>query len=50
LVSLLISERTSLFGFTEHGYRFAIVLALTSEALAVVLLTLFLVSWRTTGP
>jgi hypothetical protein len=50
LVSLLISEHTSLFGFTEHGYRFAIVLALTSEALAVVLLTLFLVSWRITGP
>jgi hypothetical protein len=47
LVSLLISEHTSLFGFTEHGYRFAIVLALTSEALAIVLLTLFLVSWRT---
>ena len=48
LVSLLISEHTSLFGFTEHGYRFAIVLALTSEALAIVLLTLFLASGRTT--
>jgi hypothetical protein len=47
-VSLLISEHTSLFGFTERGYRFAIVLALTSEALAIVLLTLFLVSGRTT--
>ena len=47
-VSLLISEHTSLFGFTEHGYRFAIVLVLTSEALAIVLLTLFLVSGRTT--
>ena len=48
LVSLLISEHTSLFGFTEHGYRFAIVLALTSEALAIVLLTLFLMSRPTT--
>jgi hypothetical protein len=47
-VSLLISEHTSLFGLTEHGYRFAIVLVLTSEALAIVLLTLFLVSGRTT--
>ena len=47
-VSLLISEHTSLFGFTAHGYRFAIVLVLTSEALAIVLLTLFLVSGRTT--
>lgn len=44
LVSLLISEHTSLFGFTEHGYRFAIVLALTSEAIAIVVLTFFLVS------
>lgn len=42
-VALMISEHTPLFGFTEHGYRFAIVLALASEALAVALLTLFLV-------
>lgn len=48
LVSLLISEHTSLFGFTEHGYGFAIVLALTSEAIAIVVLTLFLVSGRRT--
>jgi len=42
-VALVISEHTSLFGFEEHGYRFAIVLALASEALAVALLILFLV-------
>jgi hypothetical protein len=42
-VALVISEHTPLFGFEEHGYRFAIVLALASEALAVALLTLFLV-------
>jgi hypothetical protein len=47
-VSLLISEHTRLFGFTEHGYRFAIVLALTSEALTIVLLTLFVLSGRRT--
>ena len=42
-VALVISEHTPLFGFREHGYRFAILLALASEALAVALLTLFLV-------
>jgi MFS family permease len=46
-VGLLISEHTPLFGFTEHGYRFAIVLALASEAVAMTMLTLFLVRGRT---
>jgi hypothetical protein len=50
-VGLLISEHTPLFGFMEHGYRFAIVLALASEAVAIAMLTLFVVhgahpSWR----
>jgi hypothetical protein len=50
-VGLLISEQTPLFGFMEHGYRFAIVLALASEAVAIAMLTLFVVrgadpSWR----
>jgi hypothetical protein len=49
-VALLVSEHTSLFGFTEHGYRFSIVLALTSEGLAVLLLTLVVVSGHTTVP
>jgi hypothetical protein len=43
LAALLISEQTRLFGFMEHGYRFAIVLAIASDAVAVVLLTLFII-------
>jgi hypothetical protein len=45
-VALLISEHTPLFGFRENGYRFAIVFALASEALAVLMLALFLWSGR----
>lgn len=43
LIGLLISEHTPLFGFMEHGYRFAIVFAIVSEGVAVVALTVFLV-------
>ena len=46
LAALLISEQTILFGFMEHGYRFVIVLTITSEAAAIAMLTLFLVSAR----
>jgi hypothetical protein len=46
LAALLISEHTPLFGFMEHGYRFVIVLTITSEAAAIALLTLFLVRAR----
>jgi hypothetical protein len=46
LAALLVSEHTPLFGFMEHGYRFVIVLTLTSEAAAIALLTLFLVRAR----
>lgn len=42
LAGLLISEHTTLFGFMEHGYRFAIQFAIVSEAVAVVTLTTFL--------
>jgi hypothetical protein len=42
-MGLLVSEHTSLFGFREHGYRFAIVLALASEAVVMVTLALFLI-------
>ena len=38
LVALFISETSSLFGFTESGYRTAIVLAILAEAATVVLL------------
>jgi hypothetical protein len=47
-VGLLVSEHTPLFGFSEHGYRFAIVLALGSEASVMVMLALFLIAER--GP
>jgi hypothetical protein len=46
LAALLISEHTPLFGFMEHGYRFVIVLTITSEAVAIGLLTLFVVGAR----
>jgi hypothetical protein len=43
LVSLWISERSSLFGFTDHGYRTAIVVAIVAEAVAIVALSAYLV-------
>jgi hypothetical protein len=46
LAGLLISEHTPLFGFMEHGYRFAIVLAIAADAAAIVPLSLFLVAAR----
>jgi hypothetical protein len=46
-VGLLVSEHTPLFGFREHGYRFAIVLALASEAAVAVMLALFLIGGLT---
>ncbi len=46
LVALLVSEQTPLFGFMEHGYRFAIVLAIVSDAVAIVMLMLFLIRTR----
>jgi hypothetical protein len=49
LVALLVSEHTPLFGFMEHGYRFAIVLAIVSEAVAIVTLTIVLVDGRVTA-
>jgi hypothetical protein len=44
LVGLFISERSGLFGFVEHGYRMAIVVAIVVEAAAAVLLVVFLVA------
>jgi hypothetical protein len=38
LAALLISERTPLFGFMEHGYRFEIVIAIAVETIAIVAL------------
>jgi hypothetical protein len=48
LVALLVSEHTPLFGFMEHGYRFAIVFAIVSEAVAIVALTIVLTDNRVT--
>jgi len=43
LIALLISETRPLFGLMEQGYRLEIVIALVSEAAAIVLLGSFLV-------
>ena len=43
LVALIVSEHTALFGFMEHGYRFAIVFTIASEGVAILALGLFLV-------
>jgi hypothetical protein len=42
LVALIVSEHTLLFGFMEHGYRFAIVFTIASEAVAILALGTFL--------
>ncbi|HZT85925.1 MAG TPA: hypothetical protein VE984_11005 [Gaiellaceae bacterium] len=41
-VFLFVSEHQPLFGFQEHGYRAAIVVALAAEAVAVVTLAAYL--------
>lgn len=43
-IFLLVSEHTTLFGFTENGYRAAIVLSLIAEAATVALLGAYLVT------
>jgi hypothetical protein len=42
LVALFVSEGSGLFGFVEHGYRMAIVVAIVAEAAATVFLLAFL--------
>ena len=42
LLGLWISEQSSLFGFTDHGFRPAIVAAIASEVAAVILLGAYL--------
>jgi hypothetical protein len=42
LVALWISERSSLFGFSDHGYRPAIIVAIVSEVSAIVALSAYL--------
>ena len=45
-VFLFISEHQPLFGFQEHGYRAAIIIALATEAIATVTLTAYLATHR----
>jgi hypothetical protein len=42
LVGLSISERSSLFGFSDHGYRPAVVAAIVAEAVAILALSAYL--------
>src|SRR5437764_2677864 len=44
LVALFVSESSGLFGFVEHGYRMAIVVAIVAEVAATVFLVAFLVA------
>jgi hypothetical protein len=42
LIALWISETSSLFGFTDYGFRPAIVVAIVAESTAVIALTAYL--------
>ena len=44
LVALFVSESGGLFGFVEHGYRMAIVVAIVAEVAAIVFLVAFLLA------
>jgi hypothetical protein len=44
LVALFVSETTGLFGFVEHGYRMAIVVAIAVEVAATIFLVAFLLA------
>jgi hypothetical protein len=44
LAALIVSESSGLFGFVEHGYRMAIVVAIVVEVAATVLLVAFLLA------
>jgi integral membrane sensor domain MASE1 len=50
LIALWISESSSLFGFTDHGFRPTIIAAILAEATAIVGLTAYLVLAGTTTP
>jgi hypothetical protein len=43
LIGLWISESSSLFGFTDYGFRPTIVVAIVAESIAIVALTAYLV-------
>lgn len=46
LAALEISEHSSLFGFSDHGYRPAIIVAIVSEAITIVALSAYLALTR----
>jgi hypothetical protein len=50
LIGLWISETSSLFGFSDHGYRPAIVAAIAAEAVAILALGAYLALARTPLP
>jgi hypothetical protein len=50
LAALFVSESSSLFGFTENGYRTAVVLTIVAEAAAVVFLLIYLAAASTGVP
>jgi hypothetical protein len=50
LAGLFVSETSGLFGFVEHGYRMAIVVAITVEGAAIVFLVVFLLASGTGLP
>jgi hypothetical protein len=44
IAALLVSESSGLFGFVEHGYRMAIVVAIIVEVAATIFLAAFLLA------
>jgi hypothetical protein len=44
LAGLFVSESSGLFGFIEHGYRMAIVIAIAVEVAAIIFLVAFLLA------
>ena len=50
LIGLWISESSSLFGFTDYGFRPTIIAAIVAESIAVVALTAYLTLTRTRVP
>ena len=50
LIGLWISESSSLFGFTDYGFRPTIIAAIVAEAVAVVALTAYLALTHTRAP
>jgi hypothetical protein len=47
LAALFVSESSGLFGFVEHGYRMAIVVAIVAEAAATLFLAAFVLATGT---